>query len=143
MNHFIDSWLTSGVWLLGGWSLRWGLCISLVAIWFAVRAPRHAANRDLIWRIVLLPGVILLAFGTGRFALLSPGAAERTIPTQASSDHQAQPVASTIDRSSWSKTVASSDHGEIQSNDARDRARRPYNRQTRFSHSSWPIQDGT
>ncbi len=74
MNHFIDAWLSPGVWLLAGWSLRWGIFIVLVAFWFAVRRPRHAATRDAVWRTVLVAGLLLLPGGAGLVVLIKPSA---------------------------------------------------------------------
>jgi beta-lactamase regulating signal transducer with metallopeptidase domain len=71
MNHFIDAWLSPGVWLLGGWSLRWGILIVLVAFWFAVRKPPHVATRDAVWRSVLAAGLPLLP-GGGLIVLIPP-----------------------------------------------------------------------
>ena len=85
MNHFIDAWLSPGVWLLGGWSLRWGIFIVLVAFWFAVRRPRHAATRDVVWRTVLVAGLLLLPSGAGLVVLIKPStpAVQPVIPTTA------------------------------------------------------------
>lgn len=47
----------SGMWLLGEWSLRWGLLIGLLAIWFYVRAPRRSDVRYAIAWSVLLAGL--------------------------------------------------------------------------------------
>ena len=85
MNHFIDAWLSPGVWLLAGWSLRWGIFIVLVAFWFAVRRPRHAATRDVVWRTVLVAGLLLLPSGAGLVVLIKPStpAVQPVIPTTA------------------------------------------------------------
>ena len=36
--RLIDRWLEPGLWLLGDWSLRWGVLIVLLGLWFAVPA---------------------------------------------------------------------------------------------------------
>jgi beta-lactamase regulating signal transducer with metallopeptidase domain/protocatechuate 3,4-dioxygenase beta subunit len=83
MTQLIDGWLSPGLWLLGGWSLRWGIFILLVAFWFAVRMPRHAATRDAIWRIVLVMGLLVLPSGAGLVALIKPStpAGQTEIPS--------------------------------------------------------------
>jgi beta-lactamase regulating signal transducer with metallopeptidase domain len=85
MNHFIDAWLSPGVWMLGGWSLRWGIFIALVALWFAVRSPRHPATRDAVWRTVLVAGLLLLPSAAGFVVLIRPSttAAQRPMRTTA------------------------------------------------------------
>jgi beta-lactamase regulating signal transducer with metallopeptidase domain len=59
MSAFIDRWLEPGLWLLGDWSLRWGVLIILLGLWFAVRPPRQAALRLAVCQFVLLAGLAL------------------------------------------------------------------------------------
>lgn len=59
MNQLIDTWLTSGLWQMGIWSLRWAVLIMLLMAWFAIRPPRTAAVRILVARMVLAGGLLL------------------------------------------------------------------------------------
>ncbi len=59
MNALIDRWLEPGLWLLGDWSLRWGVLIAALGLWFAVRPPRQAGLRLAACQFVLLAGLAL------------------------------------------------------------------------------------
>ena len=58
MTDFIQT-ARDGVWFLGEWSLRWGVLIAIVAVWFGVRAPRRSDVRYAIAWSVLLAGLCL------------------------------------------------------------------------------------
>jgi beta-lactamase regulating signal transducer with metallopeptidase domain len=59
MSDFIDKWVEPGLWLLGDWSLRWGVLIVFLGLWFAVRPPRQAGMRLAACQLVLLAGLAL------------------------------------------------------------------------------------
>jgi len=59
MSSFIDTWLEPILWLVGDWSLRWGLLIAVLAAWFALRPPRQAAVRLAACQLVLVAGLAL------------------------------------------------------------------------------------
>ena len=58
MNEFVLA-AEEGLWFLGEWSLRWGVLIGLLAVWFHIRAPRRSDVRYAIAWSVLLGGVCL------------------------------------------------------------------------------------
>jgi beta-lactamase regulating signal transducer with metallopeptidase domain len=59
MSEFIDVRLEPSLWLLGDWSLRWGVLIAGLAAWFALRPPRRAALRLAACQLVLVAGLAL------------------------------------------------------------------------------------
>ena len=59
MSDFIDLRLAPGLWFLADWSLRWGVLIVLLGLWFAVRPPRQAGLRLAACQFVLLAGLAL------------------------------------------------------------------------------------
>jgi hypothetical protein len=59
MSSFIDTWLEPVLWLVGDWSLRWGLLIAVLAAWFAWRPPRQAAVRLAACQLLLVAGLAL------------------------------------------------------------------------------------
>jgi beta-lactamase regulating signal transducer with metallopeptidase domain len=59
MNDFVDLRLEPVLWLLADWSLRWGVLIAVLGVWFAVRPPRQAALRLAVCQLVLVAGLAL------------------------------------------------------------------------------------
>ncbi len=59
MSDFVDLRLEPILWLLADWSLRWGVLIAALAVWFAVRPPRQAALRLAVCQLVLVAGLAL------------------------------------------------------------------------------------
>jgi len=59
MSDFIDLRLEPALWLLLDWSLRWGLLIVAIGLWFAVRPPRQAALRLLACQLVSVAGLVM------------------------------------------------------------------------------------
>ena len=47
------------LWFLAAWSIRWGVLILGLALWFRVRPPRRAATRHLLCGSVLVAGLAL------------------------------------------------------------------------------------
>src|SRR4051794_11752561 len=59
MIRFVDGTLDPFLWFLAGWSIRWGVLIVALAMWFRVRPPRRAANRHLLCATALVAGLAL------------------------------------------------------------------------------------
>jgi hypothetical protein len=79
MSAFIDRWFEPGLWLLGDWSLRWGVLIVLLGLWFAVRPPRQAGLRLAACQLVLLAGLALPLVPRWWGQGLLPSPAERMV----------------------------------------------------------------
>ena len=58
MNDFSQA-AEQGLWFLGEWSLRWGVLMGLLLVWFCIRAPRRSEVRYAIVWSVLLAGLCL------------------------------------------------------------------------------------
>jgi beta-lactamase regulating signal transducer with metallopeptidase domain len=59
MSDFIDLRLEPALWLLGDWSLRWGVLIAALGVCFALCPPRQAALRLAACQLVLVAGLAL------------------------------------------------------------------------------------
>ncbi|HEV3303838.1 MAG TPA: M56 family metallopeptidase [Planctomycetaceae bacterium] len=59
MSDFIDLRLGPALWLLLDWSLRWGVLIVAIGLWFAVRPPRQASLRLAACQLVLVAGLLM------------------------------------------------------------------------------------
>jgi beta-lactamase regulating signal transducer with metallopeptidase domain len=59
MSDFIDLRLEPVLWLLGDWSLRWGVLIAALGVCFALCPPRQAALRLAACQLVLVAGLAL------------------------------------------------------------------------------------
>jgi beta-lactamase regulating signal transducer with metallopeptidase domain len=59
MSDFIDLRLEPVLWLLGDWSLRWGVLIAALGVCFALCPPRQAALRLAACQFVLIAGLAL------------------------------------------------------------------------------------
>jgi beta-lactamase regulating signal transducer with metallopeptidase domain len=59
MSDFVDLRLEPVLWLLADWSLRWGVLIVALGVWFAARPPRQAALRLAVCQLVLVAGLAL------------------------------------------------------------------------------------
>jgi hypothetical protein len=59
MSDFIDVRLEPALWLLLDWSLRWGLLIAAIGLWFAVRPPRQASLRLAACQLGLVAGLAM------------------------------------------------------------------------------------
>ena len=55
MANVCEAW----VWTLGEWSVRWGVLIGMVAVWFIVRPPRRCETRHAICLALLFIGAAL------------------------------------------------------------------------------------
>ena len=55
----IEQWLTPGLWFAGAWSIRWGVLIGGLLIWFSIRAPQSASVRLLAARMTFYAGLLL------------------------------------------------------------------------------------
>ncbi len=59
MTHFSDVWVAPWLALLADWSIRWGLVLAVLAVWFALRPPRSAATRYLLCSSALAAGLLM------------------------------------------------------------------------------------
>ena len=59
MIPLIDRAVEPVLWLLADWSIRWGILIVLLAVWFRVHPPRSAATRHLACALALVGGLAL------------------------------------------------------------------------------------
>ncbi len=59
MIKFVDGTVDPFLWFLADWSIRWGVLIVGLAIWFRARPPRRAAARHLFCATALATGLIL------------------------------------------------------------------------------------
>jgi beta-lactamase regulating signal transducer with metallopeptidase domain/protocatechuate 3,4-dioxygenase beta subunit len=59
VNELTDNLLSPSLLLLADWSLRWGVVIAVLGAGLAVRPPRRVATRFLLWRLVLVGGLLL------------------------------------------------------------------------------------
>jgi hypothetical protein len=59
MIQFVDSTIDPFISFLADWSIRWGVLIVGLAVWFWARSPRRAATRHLICATTLAAGLIL------------------------------------------------------------------------------------
>ena len=55
----IDRWISSWLAVLVDGSIRWGIVLSMLAVWFALRPPRRAATRHLLCVSALAAGAVL------------------------------------------------------------------------------------
>src|SRR5262245_24637916 len=104
MIRFIEV-ARDSVWFLGEWSLRWGVLIAIVAVWFGVRAPRRSDVRYAIAWSVLLAGLCLPLLpqwgpgiwcgrhaGTGSVASTAERGRHSTQPAEDSDSFELSPV---------------------------------------------------
>jgi len=54
-----DVWVVPSLAFLAGWSVRWGLVLAALGVWFALRPPRRAATRHLLCAVALAAGMLL------------------------------------------------------------------------------------
>src|SRR5262249_13059247 len=59
MTDLTDRCLVPGLALLADWSVRWGLLLAALALWFLLRTPRRAATRHLLCALALASGMLL------------------------------------------------------------------------------------
>ncbi|WP_406698069.1 M56 family metallopeptidase [Singulisphaera sp. Ch08] len=59
MMELTDIWIIPGLVLLAEWSLRWGLVLLVLSLWFILRPPRRAATRHLLCVVALATGLLL------------------------------------------------------------------------------------
>ncbi len=59
MIRFVDGTIDPFLWFLFDWSIRWGVLIVGLAVWFRVRPPRLAATRHLCCATALAVGLFL------------------------------------------------------------------------------------
>jgi beta-lactamase regulating signal transducer with metallopeptidase domain/protocatechuate 3,4-dioxygenase beta subunit len=60
MSDIADRWAIPTLTLLADWSLRWGVVLAALMIWFALRPPRRPALRHSLCLAALLAGISLL-----------------------------------------------------------------------------------
>jgi HEAT repeat protein len=92
MNDFIDGVLEPFLWLLGDWSLRWGVVILLFAGWLVFLRPRRAGGRYVVGLVALTAGLLIPVLprwgaGFGSLAIQRPGpviVADRLAPEEPS-----------------------------------------------------------
>jgi hypothetical protein len=59
MTHLTDRWVVPWLAILADWSIRWGIVLAPLAVWFALRPPRRTAIRSLLCLSALAAGVLL------------------------------------------------------------------------------------
>jgi beta-lactamase regulating signal transducer with metallopeptidase domain len=59
MTSLADRWVVPWLAFLAEWSVRWGLVLAVLTIWFALRPPRRAAVRHLLCAVGLTVGLLL------------------------------------------------------------------------------------
>ncbi|MFI5455562.1 MAG: carboxypeptidase regulatory-like domain-containing protein [Isosphaerales bacterium] len=111
MNGLTDLWVVPWLAFLADWSVRWGLVLAALSLWFALRPPRRAATRHLLCAVALAAGMLLPIVPRWRIATVSwPSrgagvAAQRVTPppygraepltTDISTEHDARDAART------------------------------------------------
>ncbi len=84
MIDLTDHWLIPGLTILADWSLRWGVALAVLAVWFAAWPPRRAATRYQLGLAVL---------GAGLLVPLAPRWGDAVVPVLARSPTAPAPVA--------------------------------------------------
>lgn len=59
MTHLADRWVVPLLAFLAEWSIRWGIVLGLLALWFSLRPSRRAATRHILCLAALAAGVLL------------------------------------------------------------------------------------
>jgi hypothetical protein len=85
MINVTNLWIVPWLVFLTDWSVRWGLVLAALALWFAVRPPRRAATRHAVCAAGLVAGLLLPVVPRwGSAAIVWPAARARSPLTPSS-----------------------------------------------------------